>query len=414
MPTRRSRRNRDGWQVTLLLGLLTAFGPLSIDMYLPGLPAMSRDLHAAPWAAQLTLTACMLGLAVGQMLAGPISDAHGRRLPLVVGIALFALSSLLCGLAPGVATLLVCRFVQGAAGAAGIAIARAVVRDLHSGKAAARLYALLMVIMGIVPILAPLAGGQLLAVIDWRGLFFVLAGVGALLMVWSWWALPETLPVASRSAGGLRATLPVFAQLLRDREFVGYLGVFGFGFSIMAAYFAGSPFVLQDIYGLNPQWFSIVFASNVIGLLIMNTVTRYIVDRTGSARLLRDGLYLAALGGAATLAVTATHAVLPLLLASLFVTIAGLGLIMPNVTALALADHPDAAGSASGLTGLAQFACAAAISPLVGIAGNSALPMGIVIAAAAAISLLAYRMAVTARRARRHGTHDLPADVNPG
>lgn len=412
MPTRHARTNRDGWQVTLLLGFLTAFGPLSIDMYLPGLPAMSRDLDAAPWAAQLTLTACMLGLAVGQMLAGPVSDARGRRRPLLAGIGLFALSSLVCGLAPGIASLLVCRFVQGAAGAAGIAIARAVVRDLHSGNAAARLYALLMVIMGVVPILAPLAGGQLLALIDWRGLFFVLAGVGALLMMWSWWALPETLPAASRSAGGLRATLPVFARLLRDREFVGYLGVFGFGFSIMAAYFAGSPFVLQDIYGLSPQWFSIVFAGNVVGLLAMNTLTRRVVERTGSARLLRDGLYLAGLGSAGTLAVTATHGVLPLLLASLFVTIAALGLIMPNVTALALADHPDAAGSASGLTGLAQFACAAAISPLVGIAGDSALPMGIVIAGSAAISLAAYRVTVVARRTQQHGNPDISAGVS--
>lgn len=378
----------------MLLGSLTAFGPLSIDMYLPALPSMSHDLHAGPSVSQLTLTAVMLGLAFGQSLAGPVSDTHGRRPPLLLGLLLFAVASLMCALAPNIATLLAFRFVQGAAGAAGIVIARAVVRDVHSGAAAARLYALLMMIMGAVPIAAPIAGGQLLHVTDWRGIFVALAAIGAALFGLTWWLLPETLAVPDRFTEGWRASSRVFGRLLRERQFVGFAAVLGLSFGVLAGYLAGSPFVLQVGYDLSPQVYSFVFAVNVVGLVALSQLGRVLVERFGSRRLVRAGLLLGAVGGAGTLACTAVHAPLALLLIALFLTVSASGLVSPNVTALLLAGHARVAGSASGLAGLSQFVCGAAVAPLVGLGGSHAeLPMGLVLAGAAAGGLLAYRIA---------------------
>src|SRR6266480_3099718 len=235
-------------QLVFILGALTAFGLFSIDMYLPALPSLSRDFGTGAAQTQLTLSACLLGLALGQVIAGPISDALGRRRPLLVGLAAYALASLLCVVAPSVFVLVGLRFVQGAAGAAGIVIARAVVRDLHSGVAAARFYAMLMLVSGLAPILAPLAGGQLLHVTDWRGIFVVLGAIGAALLLAAWWTLPDTLAPEARHTGGLAATLSVFGGLLRDRSFAGYTLALGLAFGAMATYISGSPFVLEDIH----------------------------------------------------------------------------------------------------------------------------------------------------------------------
>jgi DHA1 family bicyclomycin/chloramphenicol resistance-like MFS transporter len=261
----RSPRLLPHGRLVVLLGALSAFGPLSMDMYLPGLPSMARDLSAPAWAAQLTITTSMLGLAGGQLVAGPISDALGRRRPLLTGVAAYAAASLLCALAPNIWILLFLRLVQGAAGAAGIVIARAIVRDLHEGIAAARVFALLMLVSGLAPILAPVVGGQLLHVTDWRGIFVALAGIGAVLVLAAWWALGETLAPRARHGGGLAATLSVFGGLVRDRAFLGYTLAMGLSFGAMAAYIAGSPFVLQNIYGVSPQLFSLLFALNAVG-----------------------------------------------------------------------------------------------------------------------------------------------------
>jgi MFS transporter, DHA1 family, multidrug resistance protein len=207
----------------------------------------------------------MLGLAGGQFVAGPTSDALGRRRPLLTGVAAYAAASLLCALAPNIWILLFLRLVQGAAGAAGIVIARAIVRDLHEGIAAARVFALLMLVSGLAPILAPVVGGQLLHVTDWRGIFVALAGIGAVLVLAAWWALGETLAPRARHGGGLAATLSVFGGLVRDRAFLGYTLAMGLSFGAMAAYIAGSPFVLQNIYGVSPQLFSLLFALNAVG-----------------------------------------------------------------------------------------------------------------------------------------------------
>ena len=306
----RSPRLLSHGRLVLLLGSLSAFGPLSMDMYLPGLPSMARDLSAPAWAAQLTITASMIGLAGGQLIAGPISDALGRRRPLLAGLAAYMATSLLCAVAANIWLLLGFRVIQGAAGAAGIVIARAIVRDLHTGIAAARFLALLMLVNGLAPILAPLVGGQLLQVTDWRGIFVVLAAIGAVLLVAAWAMLAETLAPQARRGGGLPATVRVFGGLVSDREFMGYALAMGL--------IAGSPFVLQDIYGASPQLFSLVFALNAGGIIAASQVSRALVDRLGPRTLLNAGASMSALGGLGVLTAVVFDVGLAMLLPSFF------------------------------------------------------------------------------------------------
>jgi MFS transporter, DHA1 family, multidrug resistance protein len=399
-------------QLVLLLGALSTFGPLSMDLYLPGLPSMARDLSAPAWAAQLTITTSMLGLAGGQLVAGPISDARGRRGPLLAGLTAYMLASLLCAMAPTIWVLLALRLVQGAAGAAGIVIARAIVRDLHSGVAAARFFAMLMLVAGLAPILAPLVGGQLLHVTDWRGIFVVLAGIGGALLLAAWWSLPDTLAPADRHAGGLRATLRVFGGLVRDRAFMGYTLAMGLSFGAMATYISGSPFVLEDIHGVSPQLFSVIFAVNAGGLVVASQVSRATVARAGPRRLLIIGTATSAIGGVGVLAAVVFDLGLAALLPGFFLVVASLGLVLPNSSALALADHPRTAGSASALLGLSQFAIGAAAAPLAGVGGSdTALPLAIV-AATLSVSGLACLLVLTRHRGRRAVLAG-PLETNP-
>lgn len=379
--------------LVVALGALTAFGPLSLDMYLPGLPELARDLGVSAATAQLTLVACMVGLAAGQLLAGPLSDARGRRRPLLAGLALYALASALCALAPSIWTLLPLRFLQGAAGAAGIVIARAVVRDLHEGEAAARFYALLTLVNGLAPIVAPIAGGQLLGVTDWRGIFWVLAAIGVALLAVGWRFVPETLPPAERHGGGLRAMTGVFGRLLRDRVFVGYTLAQGLGAAMMFCYIAGSPFVLQEIHGLSEQQFSVVFAVNALGIVLFAQASARLAGRLGPRRLLASGLWIGLAGAAGLLLAVALDAGLAAIVPAFFVIVASLGLVAPNATALALAGDPAIAGSASALLGLSQFAIGAAFAPLAGIGGaDTALPLAVVIAALGVASVAAFAL----------------------
>jgi MFS transporter, DHA1 family, multidrug resistance protein len=379
-------------QLVFILGALTAFGPLSIDMYLPALPALSRDFGIGASQVQLTLSACLLGLALGQAIAGPISDALGRRRPLLIGLVAYALASLLCAISPSVLVLTMLRFVQGFAGAAGIVIARAIVRDLHSGVAVARFFSLLMLVNGLAPILAPLFGGLLLRFTSWRGVFFVLTVVGTFLLLAAATGLRETLPLDRRQSGGIRATITTFRQLLANRSFVGYALSCGLAFSAMFSYISGSPFVLQDLYGLSPQLFSIIFGMNALGLVIVGQINGRLVGRVPPIRLLAAGLVAIAIGGVALLVVVATGSLgLVGILPSLFVVVSSLGLVLPNATALALAGHPRTAGSASALLGTLQFSIGAAVAPLIGAFGiATALPMAVVMAALGVSALGAF------------------------
>jgi DHA1 family bicyclomycin/chloramphenicol resistance-like MFS transporter len=368
--------------LALLLGGLSAFGPLSLDMYLPGLPQLGRDLDASASATQLTLTACLAGLALGQLVAGPLSDRLGRRRPVLVGVALYAAASLLCALSPSIAVLILLRFVQGAAGAAGIVIGRAVVRDLYEGDAAARLFSSLMLVGGVAPILAPVIGGQLLRVTDWRGIFVVLAGLGAALLAAAFAALPESLPPERRSGDGLAGTGRALRLLAADRRFTGYALCSGFVMGAMFAYIAGSPFVLQEIYGLSPQVYSLVFAGNGLGIMAASYLSRSLIGRLRPGQLVHLGVAIAGAGAALLLAALLLDLPVAVVLAGLFIVVSPVGLVGPNATALALADHPSIAGAASALLGVSQFLIGAIAAPLVGLAGTgSATPMGITIAA---------------------------------
>ena len=366
----------------VVLGALSAVGPLSLDLYLPGLPELADDLGASASAAQLTLTACLLGLATGQLLSGPWSDAVGRRRPLVIGAGAYVVASLACAIAPSIVTLVALRFVQGLAGAAGIVIARAIVRDLRSGAAAARLFAGLLLVAGIAPILAPVLGGQLLLVTDWRGLFVVLAGLGALILAGTLLFVPESHALALRRTGGLADTLRVFRGLLGQRRFLGCTLASGLAFAAMFAYIAGSPFVLQDIYLLSPAQFSAVFASNAIGILIAAQVSGPLIARRGPRPVLGAGMAIGASGGVALAAVVLLGGVgLAGILPALFLVVASIGIVIPSATAIALEGDSSTAGSASALLGLAQFAIGAISAPLVGVAGtDTAVPMAVVIA----------------------------------
>jgi len=368
----------------LIIGSLTALAPLSIDLYLPALPELTRDFGASASEGQLTLTACLAGLALGQMVFGPLSDRLGRRPPLLVGLAAYAAASFACAFAQSLWLLVALRLAQGLAGAAGIVIARAIVRDLRSGAAAARVFSYLMLVTGMAPILAPILGAQLLRVTTWNGLFVTLAVVGLALLLATASGLDETLPASRRRRSSVHETVHTSISLLRDRVFLGYALVLGLAFGELFSYIAGSPFVLQEIYGVSPQLYGGVFALNALGLVVSGQINGALVGRVAPAHLLAFGVALAAVAGLCLLAVVLGGIGLAGILPCLFAVVASLGFVMPNATALALTDYPHAAGSASALLGVLQFLIGAAVAPLVGVAGSeSAVPMAVAIAALA-------------------------------
>ncbi|MGE1114799.1 multidrug effflux MFS transporter [Priestia megaterium] len=364
----------------LILGSLSAFGPLSIDMYLPALPTLAKELHTSASLAQVSLTACLLGLAFGQVVVGPFSDIRGRKKPLVAALITYAAASVLCVFAPSIWIFIVLRFIQGMAGAAGMVISRASVRDLFSGSDLTKFFSMLMLVNGLAPILAPVAGGQLLTVMSWRGVFGVLAVIGALMFFAVLFCLKETLPLERRKEGGLTEVLSTFGVLLKDGVFVGYALAQGFIMSAMFAYISGSTFVLQDIYGLSPQMFSFVFAINGFGLIIATQVTGRLAGKVKEATLLMYGLLQAAVGSVLLLAVIATHMSVILVCILLFFVVSSVGIVNTTVFSLAMENQASNAGSASALLGLLPFLLGAAVAPLVGLGGGqNALPMGIVI-----------------------------------
>ncbi|CAL9432218.1 Bcr/CflA family efflux MFS transporter [Streptomyces sp. enrichment culture] len=390
-----TRGRRAGLLLTLILGGLTALPPLSIDMYLPALPEVSGALHVPAASAQLTLTACLIGLAVGQLVAGPMSDRFGRRRPLLIGMTGYVLAGVACALAPTAATLTGFRLVQGLTGAAGVVIARAVVRDMYDGLAMARFFSTLMLISGVAPILAPVLGGQVLRFTDWRGVFVILSAIGLLLVLVVLRKLPETLPAAQRHKGGLGEALRSMRGLLADRVFTGYLLTAGLAFAALFSYVSASPFVMQEIYGASPQTFSLLFMINSIGIVAFGQLNgKVLVGRVPLDRVLAFGLCMV---GAATVALLVmTTGVfgevgLAPLATGLCVLMSGMGLIMPNANSQALMRTPHAAGSASALLGTSQFLVGAVASPLVGVAGeHTAVPMALVQFSAVLLAALAF------------------------
>ncbi|MFJ5994184.1 multidrug effflux MFS transporter [Streptomyces sp. NPDC092370] len=391
----RTAHRRTGLLVTFLLGSLTAVPPLAMDMYLPSLPEVTRSLHAPAATVQLTLTTCLAGMALGQLVVGPMSDRWGRRRPLLAGLAVFVVATVLCALAPTIELLVACRLAQGLAGAAAIVIARAVVRDLYDGMAMARFFSTLMLISGVAPVVAPLIGGQVLRVTDWRGVFVVLTVIGVLIGVLVWARLPETLAPAERHSGGVGEALRAMRTLLADRSFTGYMLTGGFAFAALFAYISASPFVIQEIYGASPQTFSLLFGVNSVGLVVVGQINgKLLVGRVSLDRVL--GIGLAVVIAAATalllmsLGVFGEVGLAPVAVA-LFVLMSAMGITLPNTQALALMRTKHAAGSASALLGTSSFLIGAIASPLVGVAGeDTAVPMAVVQLAAALVALACF------------------------
>ncbi len=366
-----------------MLGGLTALPPLSMDMYLPALPQVTSSLHSPAATVQLTLTACLAGMALGQLVVGPMSDRWGRRRPLLIGMVVYVVATAICAFAPTAEMLIGFRLLQGLAGAAGIVIARAVVRDLYDGVEMARFFSTLMLISGAAPIIAPLIGGQVLRVTDWRGVFYVLTAVGVVLtLVVARW-LHETLPPDRRHSGGVGAALRTMRGLLADRVFTGYMLAGGLAFAALFAYISASPFVVQEIYGASPQTFSLLFGINSIGLIGVGQINgKLLVGRVSLDKVLAVGLGIITLASVALLlmasGVFGAVGLVPIA-AGLFVLMSAMGLALPNTNAQALMRTPHAAGSASALIGTASFLIGAVASPLVGIAGeDTAVPMAVV------------------------------------
>lgn len=374
---------RTGILVTLVLGGLTALPPLSMDMYLPALPAVTDSLHAPAATVQLTLTACLAGMALGQLVVGPMSDRWGRRRPLLIGMVVYIFATAICVFAPTAELLIGFRLLQGLAGAAGIVIARAVVRDLYDGESMARFFSTLMLISGVAPVIAPVIGGQVLRITDWRGIFAVLTVIGVLLtlVVWKW--LHETLPPAERHTGGVGDALRTMRGLLADRVFTGYMIAGSLAFAALFAYVSASPFVVQEIYGASPQTFSLLFGINSIGLIAVGQINgKILVGRVSLDKALGFGLAVIVLASVALLLMTSgvfgDVGLVPVA-TGLFVLMSAMGLAMPNTNTQALMRTKHAAGSASALLGTSQFMIGAVASPLVGIAGEAtAVPMAVV------------------------------------
>ncbi|MFJ4633539.1 multidrug effflux MFS transporter [Streptomyces sp. NPDC088847] len=374
---------RTGALITFMLGALSAVPPLSMDMYLPALPDVTRTLHSSATSGQLTLTACLTGMALGQLVVGPMSDRWGRRKPLLIGLLVYVLASVCCAVAPDAGLLIGCRLLQGLAGAAGIVIARAVVRDLYDGLEMARFFSTLLLVSSLAPVVAPILGGQVLRFTAWRGVFLVLAAIGVALTALVWRRLPETLPPERRRGGGVLGALFIMRGLLADRVFAGYVMVNGFAYGALFSYIAASPFVIQGIYGASPQTFSLLYGLNSLGMMIVGRVNgKLLVGRVRLDRALGAGLSVIAVAGTVLLLVAqgvfGDAGTVPVA-CCLFVMISALGLVLPNTNALALMRTPHAAGSASALVGTSCFAMGAVATLLVGIAGKgTALPMAAV------------------------------------
>ena len=375
-------------RLVLVLGALVALGPLTIDMYLPALPTIVDDLDTTSAAAQLTLTGTLVGLALGQLLVGPLSDTFGRRRPLLVGVSGHVLASLLCLVAPNLAVLGGLRLLQGIGAAAASVVAMAIVRDLFVGRAAATLFSRLMLVLGVAPVLAPTVGGEVLRFTSWRGVFVVLAVLGLLLVVMSALAVPETLPPERRRPLGLRSTLRTYRGLLRDRTFFGLVLVAGLAMAALFGYVAGSSFVFQDEFGLNQQQFGLVFGAGAVFLIGATQLNAALLGRFEPRAIMPWALVLGTAAGAALVALAATGTGgLVGVIAPLWTALFAVGLVLPNAPALALARHGEAAGTASALLGAVQMGVGAITSPVVGLLGNDALAMGAVVLGGAVLAL---------------------------
>ncbi|WP_238067230.1 multidrug effflux MFS transporter [Pseudomonas shirazica] len=373
-------------RMVLILGALSAFGPLAIDFYLPAFPAMAQAFATDEKHVQATLAAYFLGLSIGQLAYGPVADRFGRRKPLMFGVTLFTLASLACAYAPNLDTLVLARFVQALGGCAGMVLSRAIVSDKCDPVASAKVFSQLMLVMGLAPILAPMLGGVLVNVAGWQSIFLALSlfSAGCLLAVSL--GLPESLP-AHIPRQPLSGALRQYLRLLADRVFVGHALTGGIAIAGMFAYIAGSPFVFIKLYGVPAEHYGWLFGTNAAGFILVAQVNARLLAKRGPAFLLARAVWLYLVAGLALLGVAALRPTqLWPLLVPLFVCISSLGCIIPNASACAMSGQGARAGSASALMGCLQFSVAAGAAALVGLLHDgSAVPMALVISLCGAL-----------------------------
>ena len=377
-------------QIAFLLGSLSLLGPFTIDTYLPAFPTIVEEFHTTASLVQVSLTTCLLGLGLGQLIIGPMSDVQGRRKPLIIFLGLYLLSSLICAIAPNISMLIVARFIQGFAAAGGLVISRAVVRDLYSGRELTKFFATLMLIGNLGPIVAPIIGGAILSFANWKVVFLVLTLVGVILTVVVSFKLEETLPSEKRVPSNMKQVVMNFGSLLKDREFAGYAFTQGFTTAGIFAYVSGISFVYQNIYGVSPQVFSLLFGINGIGLIIGTQIVGRL-SKFSEKTFLKSGLVLSL--SASILLVIAILIQAPLLAVAIpiFLFVTSISIIGTSSFSLAMETKGHVAGSASALLGLLPFLLGSLTAPLVGIGGEyTALPMGVIIFVSSLLASLSY------------------------
>ncbi|PJI94559.1 multidrug effflux MFS transporter [Luteimicrobium subarcticum] len=393
----RGPRSNVAW--ILLLGALAALPAFTTDMYLPTLPDVGHDLHTTDAGAQLTMSAMLIGSALGTLVIGPLSDRFGRRPPLLVGLAGHVVTSLLCVVAPTIGVLVGLRTVQGMFNAACAVTSMAIIRDRFAGADAARMLSRLMLVIGLSPLLAPTIGSLVEGFGGWRGTFVVLAGMGVVLAVVVWRVLPETLAPERRTAGGIGTALRGYRTLVRDTRFLALASLPGFGMAVVLSYVSGSPFVFKEGFGLSSAQFSLLFAINGVALVASAQVNAALVHRVAPIRLLRTALVVQMCFAAGLVVLTATGAggILGVLV-GLWLVLAFQGMVPSNASALALTRHGEMAGTASAVIGALQTGIAGVISPLVGVFGATALAMSSVMAGSIALALIVLAVATPAFR----------------
>lgn len=374
----------------LVLGLLVALGPLTIDMYLPALPAIAEDLTVSSSLVQLTLTGTLAGLALGQLIVGPLSDSLGRRKPMIAGIALHMSASLLCMFAANITVLGIARGLQGLGAAAAMVVAIAVVGDLYAESVAATVMSRLILVLGVAPVLAPSLGAAILLGASWRWVFAALVVLAGALLVLGVFALPETLPAGHRRPLNVRGIAETYLELLQDLRFVVLVLIAALGMSGLFAYIAGASFVLQGRYGLDQTSFALVFGAGAIALIGSTQCNVVLLRRHSPQHIMVWALVAASASGAVFVALALAHigGVLGFIL-PVWVILGAMGLVIPNAPAVALTRHPDAAGTAAALLGGAQFGLGAVVAPVVGVLGNNELAMAAVMSAGVMIALVA-------------------------
>ncbi|WP_078391149.1 Bcr/CflA family efflux MFS transporter [Shouchella patagoniensis] len=377
--------------LAFLLGMLAVLGPLNIDMYLPSFLQIADDLNARASLVQLSLTTCLIGLAVGQLVVGPISDSMGRKKPLLFSIVLFAGASILCALSPNITTLIIGRFLQGFTAAAGIVVSRAVVRDTFSGHELTKFFALLMVINAVAPMLAPMAGGAILLMpgASWSTIFYFLAFLGLMIVLVASWKLKETLPPEKRVKGSVLKTFITFKDLVKDRSFVGYALTLGLGHGGSFAYVAGTPFVYQGIYGVNEQVYGVLFGINglaiILGTFLVGRYAGIIHERS----FLKTGVLIASIATFVLFLMALVQGPLWTIVASIFVYMISMGMITTTSFSLGIANQSHRAGSASAMLGMLPLLIGAGVAPLVGLNEQTAIPMATIMFITSLFALLA-------------------------